>query len=133
MDSKSHDLADFMQAVTEDIGREYERIQKRVGEDPGTAGDQGEENWASVLRNWLPQTYHVVTKGRILSFDGVAGPQIDILVLRPVYPRHLMDKKLYLAGGVAAAFECKLTLKPEHIKKAVENALSISSTLYLSV
>jgi hypothetical protein len=81
----------------------------------------------------FPLTYHVVTKGRILSFDGVAGPQIDILVLRPVYPRHLMDKKLYLAGGVAAAFECKLTLKPEHIKKAVENALSISSTLYLSV
>jgi hypothetical protein len=68
MDSKSHDLADFMQAVTEDIGREYERIQKRVGEDLGTAGDQGEENWASVLRNWLPPNISCSYQGQDIKF-----------------------------------------------------------------
>lgn len=39
MDTESHDLADFMQSVTEEVTREYERIQKRVNEDPGTAGE----------------------------------------------------------------------------------------------
>jgi hypothetical protein len=35
------------------MAEEYDRIQKRATEDPGTAGDQGEENWATLLRNWL--------------------------------------------------------------------------------
>ncbi len=129
MSSKTHDLDDFMRAVTEDMAREYNRIQKRATEDPGTAGDQGEENWASLLREWLPPTYQIVTKGRILSHEGIASPQIDVLVLHPTYPKQLLDKKLYLAGGVAAAFECKVTLKSEHIDKAVENAIEIKKHL----
>lgn len=123
--SKSNDLYDFMIAVTRYMSDEYERIQKRACEDPGTAGDQGEENWATLLRDWLPPPYPVVTKGRILSYDGVPSPQVDVLILRPSYPRALLDKKLYLAGGVAAAFECKVTLKAEHVSKAVESAAEI--------
>src|SRR5215510_1066483 len=125
MASQHHDLDDFMRAVTDEIAREYDRIQRRATEDPGTAGDQGEENWATLLRGWLPPIYQVVTKGRILSHEGIASPQIDVLVLHPAYPRHLLDKKLYLAGGVAAAFECKITLKAEHIQTAVKNAVEI--------
>jgi len=129
MEKTSHELADFMRAVTEDIAREYDRVQKRATEDPGTAGDQGEENWATILRNWLPPMYQVVTKGRILCFDGFASPQVDVIVLHPTYPKHLIDKKLYLAGGVAAAFECKLTLRSQHIDKAAENAAIIRRRL----
>ena len=70
VDNKKHDLHDFMAQVTQDIAAEYERIQKRAAEDPGTAGDQGEENWAEVLRGWLPPKYTVVTKGRIISAEG---------------------------------------------------------------
>jgi hypothetical protein len=125
MESKTHDLDDFMRAITEEMAREYYRIQKRAAEDPGTAGDQGEENWATLLREWLPSTYQVVTKGRILSHEGIASPQIDVLVLHPTYPKYLLDKKLYLAGGVAAAFECKVTLKAEHVRSAVENSVEI--------
>ncbi len=95
-------------------------------EDPGTAGDQGEENWAELLRRWLPSTHHVVTKGRILGSDGQASPQVDVLVLSPYYPRGLLNKKLYIAAGVLAAFECKTTLRPPHIRKAVETAVSIA-------
>ena len=84
---------------------EYQRIRSRALEDPGTAGDQGEENWAELLRDWLPPTYKVVTKGRILSADGRASPQVDVLVLKDVYPDKLLNKKLYLAAGVAAVFE----------------------------
>jgi len=133
----NHDLFDFMSNQTRDIQQEYNRIQKRVTEDPGTAGDQGEENWATLLRQWLPPAFSIITKGRIISTDGIASPQIDILVLYPTYPDYLKDKKLYLAGGVAAAFECKTTLKTEHIKKVIgnciqikEHALPIRGTLY---
>jgi hypothetical protein len=47
-----------------------------------------------------------VTKGRILTETGYASPQIDVLILHPSYPKILLDKKMYLSGGVAAAFEC---------------------------
>ena len=48
-----------------------------------------------------------------------------MLVLSPTYPEALLNKKEYLAGGIIAAFECKLTLKSEHLKKTVENAAII--------
>lgn len=121
----THDLHDFMQQLSDEMAAEYDRIQKRASEDPGTAGDQGEENWAELLRGWLPRTYEVVTKGRIISADGRTSPQVDVLVLKDVYPEKLIDKKLYLAAGVAAAFECKITLRASHIEEAVKNCVVI--------
>ena len=124
---KTHDLHDFFRQTSNDIAEEYERIQKRVPEDPGTAGDQGEEDWKEVLSGWIPNTYKVVTKGRIINQDGQTSPQVDVLVLKDVYPEKLLDKKLYLAAGVAAAFECKTTLRAKHIDKAVENSVKIKN------
>lgn len=121
----TNDLTDFMNSATQEIENEYIRIQKRALEDPGTAGDQGEENWATLLRNWLPSNFQIVTKGRILSHKGIASPQVDVIVLQPEYPKHLLDKKLYLAGGVLAAFECKLTLRTKHIEKFLSNSREI--------
>ncbi|HCE2429467.1 TPA: hypothetical protein NGU10_001516 [Vibrio parahaemolyticus] len=126
---KSNDLVDFMHTVTRTMGDEYSRIQKRSTEDQGTAGDQGEENWASLFKDWLPADYQVVTKGRLLSEKGVASPQIDVIVLYPFYPKHLLDKKLYLTAGVAAAFECKNTLRAKDIQKSVKNAAEIRNLL----
>ncbi|MFI8802678.1 DUF6602 domain-containing protein [Micromonospora chalcea] len=71
-----------------------------------------------MLREWLPASYHVRTKGRILAHDGAASRQVDVVVLRPGYPSKLLDKKLYVASGVAAAFECKLTLTASHLTQA---------------
>lgn len=124
-----HDIHDFLISAQNDLQNEYERILKRATEDPGTAGDQGEENWATLLRNWLPSYFHIVTKGRILCENGYASPQVDVLVLNPSYPKILLDKKLYLAGGVAAAFECKTTLKSAHVKAAVKTFASIRKNL----
>jgi len=126
-DQKIHDLYDFMRQISAEMSAEYNRIQLRVTEDPGTAGDQGEENWAELLREWLPRTYEVVTKGRIISQEGETSPQIDVLVLKGAYPKKLLNKKLYLAAGVVAAFECKITLKASHIAEAVENCVKIKS------
>ena len=124
---KSHDLHDFMKQLRDEMAAEYDRIQKRAPEDPGTAGDQGEENWAELLRGWLPRTYQVVTKGRIISADGRTSPQVDVLILKDVYPEKRLKKKLYLAAGVAAAFECKITLKASHIEEAVKRCVEIKN------
>ncbi|WP_149162925.1 DUF6602 domain-containing protein [Azospirillum brasilense] len=122
-----NDLFDYMKSAAQKIQAEYDRIQKRALEDPGTAGDNGEENWANLLREWLPAHYHVVTKGRIMNTDGECGPQVDVLVLSPSYPQVLLDKKEYLEGGVVAAFECKLTLTAAHVRNAVRTAAHIRS------
>lgn len=126
---EEHDIHSFLKSAQIDLENEYKRILKRAIQDPGTAGDQGEENWATLLKNWLPSYFHIVTKGRILTESGYASPQIDVLVLHPSYPCILLDKKLYLAGGVAAAFECKTTLKAEHVKKAVKTCAEIKKNL----
>ena len=124
---KTHDLYKFMQQLTNEMAEEYDRIQMRATEDQGNAGDQGEENWAELLRGWLPRTYEVVTRGRIISQDGRTSPQVDVLVLKDVYPEKLLNKKLYLAAGVAAAFECKTTLKAKHIDEAVKTCAEIKN------
>lgn len=50
MTKPPHDLASFLAQETNRLAEEYERMTPRVAEDPGTAGDQGEENWAVILR-----------------------------------------------------------------------------------
>lgn len=126
---KTHDLHDFMKQLQDKMAANYEHIQKRASEDPGTAGDQGEENWRDLLSGWLPRTYEVVTKGRIIGQDGHVSPQVDVLVLKSIYPKQLIDEgqKIFLAAGVAAAFECKTTLKAEHIEKAVKTCVEIKN------
>ena len=125
----THDLYEFMRRLSDKMAANYNFIQRRASEDPGTAGDQGEENWAELLRGWLPRTYEVVTKGRIISQDGHTSPQIDVLVLKSIYPKQLIDEnqKIFLAAGVAAAFECKTTLKTSHIEKAMETCVKIKN------
>ena len=121
----SHDLTYFMRQATTEMATEYQRIRMRTRADPGTAGDEGEENWAELLRAWLPATFHVVTKGRILFSNGESSGQHDVLVLNPSYPKGLLSKKYYLAAGVVAAFECKTTLLREHIRKVVRSSVRL--------
>lgn len=120
-----HDLVTFLSGATKELEREYERIRARATEDPGTAGDQGEENWKELLELWLPESYKVVTKGRLIDTKGNSSPQIDVLVLHPNYPKFLRNKKHYLVDGVVAAFECKTTLRSKHISEAMRTALKV--------
>lgn len=76
------------------MAERYESIYKRTVDDPGTAGDRGEENWAELFGEWLPQYFHVVTTGQLLNHDGHTSPQIDVLVLSPSYPKQLLSEKL---------------------------------------
>jgi len=124
-----HDIHDFIGSSQRWIQEEYDRIQKRAREDPATAGDEGESNWATLFKRWLPSYFRVETKGRILTESGYASPQVDVVVLMPSYPQILLEKKLYLAAGVAAAFECKTTLKAEHIFKAMETGSALRQNM----
>lgn len=127
MTTREHALHTFMAQVTDLMASEYQRIYAAAAEDPGTAGDEGEENWATLLREWLPPSYHVATKGRLIGTDGRMSPQVDVLVLKPFYPPKLRDKRVWLANGVAAAFECKNTLRSEHITASVERCRQFKS------
>jgi hypothetical protein len=129
MTDTQHELHLFMAQVADEIASEYQRIVARAAEDPGTAGDEGEENWANLLRDWLPPNYHVVTKGRLLGVNGETSPQVDVLVLKPFYPNKLREKKIWLAEGVAAAFECKITLRSEHLRDAANRSRQCKSLL----
>ena len=119
MNEQVHDLHTFMAQATGEMASEYERIYARSTEDPGTAGDEGESNWAAFLKDWLPAGYHVRTKGRLLAADGRMSKQIDVIVLKPSYPPKLLEKKVWLADGVAAVFECKNTLTAAHVVDSV--------------
>jgi len=122
-----HDFFKLMADVRESLASDYERIRSRSHEDPGTAGDQAEEDWAEVLRNWLPSNYKIVTKGRILFEDGTSSPQVDILVLNQSYPMGLSKEKYVFSGGVVAAFECKLCLRKRDLDKAFKVAAEIKA------
>lgn len=98
---------------------EYDRIFGSSVRDPGTAGDEGEENWANLLREWLPPKYAVQTKGVLINPRGEKSPQADVVVLKPGYPKALQKHKTWLADGVAAIFECKNTLKTKDIQDSI--------------
>jgi hypothetical protein len=91
--TRPHELRTFFEQVTQEMAAEYRRIYARTHEDPGTAGDEGESNWSNLLSDWLPSDVHVVTKGRILGANGVASPQVDVVVLSGDYPRKLLGKE----------------------------------------
>jgi hypothetical protein len=46
----THDLHDYVSQLSRKMEAEYARIRKTAAADPGTAGDEGEENWAQLPR-----------------------------------------------------------------------------------
>ena len=123
----NHPLHHFMNQLSDEMAGSYKDIQEWAPKDPGTAGDQGEVNWAKWLCEWLPPTYQVVTKGQIINHEGKASRQIDVLVLKPFYPKRLHSEKRYFSAGVAAAFECKTTLKASHIDEATQICIGLKN------
>ncbi len=125
MHLEMHDIYGHITQLAEELKSDYEQIRKRASEDGGTAGDRAEESWARILRKLLPKQYDVHTKGRIIDVNDNPSPQIDILVTKPEYPQDFVDKKLFLESGIAAAFECKLTLRPEHLEKELSRCAAV--------
>jgi hypothetical protein len=96
----------------------YDRAHRIAREkDPNHAGHIGEATWSSMLTTWGPG-WPVVTRKYIVGPGGETN-EVDIIVLKPDYPRALWEESSVLVSGVAAAFSSKLTLKPEHIDEAI--------------
>lgn len=125
--SVEHELIDFLGRTHDRIDQSYRSITKRSKEDPSTAGEQGEENWKDIFTDWLPQTLHVKSRCRILGHKGNPSRQADVVILRPEYPKHLLSENYVMAGGVLAAFECKLTLRSGHMKEFYDKSVSYKS------
>lgn len=123
-DAPLHDLHSFVAQASEKMASDYRRISAKAKEDPGTAGDQGEANWRALLEDWLPKGYSVETKGRLINTKGEMSRQVDVVVLKPSYPKRLLQEKIWLADGVAAVFECKTTLTAADVEDAIEKCAS---------
>lgn len=132
----THEFNSFMMSEGQRMANEYRLMRVRIDRDntksqgvhAQTAGNQGEETWAQTLRDWLPPTYQIATRGRVYFEAGSLNPlspEVDILVLHPTYPRGFSHWKHYFSGGVLAAFECKLKLRPADLSKAIKNSVSI--------
>lgn len=125
LEDETQDLYDFMQQCIDEMAAEYDDAQEREAEDPTNTRSRAAESWAKLLRGWLPSTYEVVTNGRIISRDGRISRWVDVLVLKSAYPEKLVNKDVYLAASVAAAFECETTLAAAHIARAVRTCTEI--------
>lgn len=117
-----HDLFDHMGSVTRQLAEDYARIRKNATDDAGTAGDAAEESWAEFLRNWLPPSYYVTTKGRILAADGREGPQVDVVVFYPWYSRlsRVWQTDVFSSETWAAAARRKRQLLPDQLASRFE-------------
>jgi hypothetical protein len=97
---RAHDLWEFWKEATRRIVDQYEKLRGRAPKHPNTTGDQGEIDWKQLLEQWIPSTYKIVNKGRLLFEDGTPSPELDVIVLKPAYPMALQEHKYYLADGV---------------------------------
>lgn len=121
------DVQDIVKSFDREMQEDYVRISKNASKDPGTAGDQGQANWQELLKKWLPSYFKIVVNGRVVSNKSTDSPQIDIIILRPEYPDILIEKKVFVADGIIAMFECKTTLRREDIKKTFQNSERLSN------
>jgi hypothetical protein len=109
------------------VQEDWERLHAAARKDPQRAGHGGEATWADLLRKWLPRTYEVQTRKYILpeTEDAPDPRETDIVVYSPGYPDAFRGREEVLAGGVAAAFNVRLTLDAEGIRDATERAVEI--------
>lgn len=120
---------DWLSKVTRDIADDYRRLHAEAQNDVQKSGHGGEETWRAFLQEWLPPAYEVVTRKYIIPEHGEEAFEMDVLVLRPSYPKRLRDRVDILAGGVAAAFSVKLTLDADGLKDAVTKAAQLRRVL----
>ena len=124
-----HDLFSQMTRLSQNMLHDYQNIQNRLAKTKNTevAGDLAENTWGKMLSDILPEHYKVFKNGTIIGRDGRTSPEIDILVVKGEHPPHLLEQKMFLEAGVAAAFECKLTLRSSDIKKFLEVCKDVKS------
>ncbi len=64
---KLHDLHHFIRRLSDRMADHYKQIQEHAAEDPGTAGDQGEENWLTYCADGFRVPTRSLRKGKSLA------------------------------------------------------------------
>lgn len=121
--------------ASEDIQKEYDRLFSKAAE-PGRTQEVGHQNeslWADFLTQWLPLQYQVETRKYIIGTRDSENPpfETDLVVFNPGYPSKLRDKSHVMAGGVAAAFSTKLTIKSAGLKEAARDSASLCRSVVM--
>ena len=124
-----HDLFSNMERLSQNMSFDYKDIRNRFAKDkiPIIAGKTAEQVWCKVLKGLLPPLYQVIPNGRIISKSDCTSPEIDILVVKGEHPPQLLEQNIFLASGVAAAFEVKLTLESKHIQESFDRCKKVKS------
>ena len=109
---------------------ERENLRKVAKMNTSTAGGKAEELWIEFFRDFLPSDYDIVQQGHVVASDGSYSRQIDILILKPGYPKSMLNDRAYPLDSVLAGFECKLSLTLADVRDTVAKCGQIKR-LYL--
>lgn len=108
----------LIKSASSQMQTDYEsaRVHAQAG-DSQRSGHGGEAAWETFLRAWGPG-WPIATRKYVVGPFG-ASNEVDLLVLRPDYPKHLQSQTDILIDGIAAAFSCKLTYRRADIREAL--------------
>jgi len=94
-----------------------------------TLGDNCEQHWINLLRDYLPARYGV-SKTFVVDSTGKTSDALDVVIYDPQYTPTLYgrDSKQYLPReAIYAVFESKPSVNKQHLEYAGNKALSVQS------
>lgn len=131
---KSKEHLRWLRQTATQMSEEYDEVFARLSESHNRiqeSGHQIEAAWQKFLVGWLPPQYEVQTRKYIIGEIDTVEPseETDLVILRPTYPTALRDKHQVLAGGVAAAFSVKSTLRRKSVYEAAASCTRLQNSL----
>ena len=119
-----------LQEVFENRQQELEArlVRARSIAHPTAAGDEGEENWAEVIREFLPRRYEVARHRFVIDADGRMSDQQDIVIYDKLYAPtfFVLGSTEYIpVESVYAVFEVKPRLTKRNMLYAADKVRSV--------
>lgn len=104
----------------DNLADHYEYLQSVVKLDTGNAGAEGEHEFSTFLKHFLPNDIGVHVGGKIILEDGTHSPQLDLILTKDL--PSALEGKYFPHEYVIAAFEVKMTLEKRYIQGIAETA-----------
>lgn len=126
--NKQIDLHEVFAQRQNELSARYDRV--RTIQHPTGAGDEGEQAWEGVLRDFLPNRYSLGRGRFVVDSKGSVSEQQDIVVYDGQFsPTFLkLENISYIpVESVYAVIEVKPALSKATVKAAVQKASSVRS------